>query len=99
MNVRLIATDDGQAVFEDPQVAAVASWEPMMSEIVANTSREGSHILLSSKDFMGLITDVVIVNKTDYEENPEKYGKFLRGIYRAVDLYNVKKRGHSTFLL
>lgn len=37
---------------------------------------------------MGLITDVVIVNKTDYEKNPEKYAKFLRGIYRAVDLYN-----------
>lgn len=88
VNVRLIATDDAQAVFEDPQVAAVATWEPMMSEIVANTSREGSQILLSSKDFMGLITDVVIVNKTDYEKNPEKYAKFLRGIYRAVDLYN-----------
>lgn len=31
---------------------------------------------------------MVIVNKTDYEKNPEKYAKFLRGIYRAVDLYN-----------
>ena len=86
--MRLIATDDGQAVFEDPDVAAVATWEPMLSEIVANTSREGSKILLSSKDFNGLITDVVIVNKTDYEANREKYAAFMRGIYRAVDLYN-----------
>jgi NitT/TauT family transport system substrate-binding protein len=31
---------------------------------------------------------VVIVNKTDYEANREKYAKFMRGIYRAVDLYN-----------
>ena len=88
VNLRLIATDDGQAVFEDPEVAAVASWEPMLSEIVANTSREGSKILLSSKDFNGLITDVVIVNKEDYEANREKYAAFMRGIYRAVDLYN-----------
>ncbi len=88
VNVRLIATDDGQAVFEDPEVAALATWEPMLSEIVANTSRKGSKVLLSSADFNGLITDVVIVNKSDYEANREKYAGFMRGIYRAVDLYN-----------
>lgn len=88
VNVRLIATDDGQAVFEDPEVAAVATWEPMLSEIVANTTKKGSKILLSSADFNGLITDVVIVSKRDYEANREKYAKFMRGIYRAVDLYN-----------
>ena len=87
LDVRLIATDDASAVFEDPAVAAVATWEPMLSEIVANTSRKGSHILLSSKDFNGLITDVVIANKQDYKANREKYAKFMRGIYRAVDLY------------
>ena len=53
VNVRLIATDDGQAVFEDPEVSAVATWEPMLSEIVANTSRKGSKVLLSSADFNG----------------------------------------------
>lgn len=95
VEVRLIATDDAQAVFEDPKVAAVATWEPMLSEIVANSSRKGAHILLSSKDFNGLITDVVIVNKTDYQANPEKYAKFMRGIYRAVDLYN---KDPETFL-
>lgn len=87
VNVRLIATDDAQAVFEDSEVAAVATWEPMLSEIVANTSRQGSKVLLSSKDFNGLVTDVVIVNKTDYDANREKYAAFMRGIYRAVDVY------------
>ncbi len=88
VEVRMIATDDASAIFEDSEVAAVATWEPMLSEIVANTSRKGSKILLSSADFNGLITDVVIVNKTDYEANREKYAKFMRGIYRAVDLFN-----------
>ena len=60
----------------------------MLSEIANNTSRKGSKILLSSKDFNGLITDVVIVNRDDYEANPEKYRAFMRGIYRAVDLFN-----------
>jgi NitT/TauT family transport system substrate-binding protein len=88
LDVRMIATDDAQAVFEDDEISAVATWEPMMSGIVATTSREGSSILLSSKDFDGLITDVVIVNKEDYEANRGKYEAFMRGIYRAVDLYN-----------
>lgn len=88
VNVKLIATDDAAAVFEDPSVAAVATWEPMMSDIVEKTSRTGSHILLSSKDFKGLVTDVIIVRKADYEKRPEAYAAFLRGIYRAVDVYN-----------
>ncbi|MDE0529825.1 MAG: ABC transporter substrate-binding protein [Albidovulum sp.] len=88
VNVRLIATDDSPAVFEDDDIAAVASWEPMLSEIAANTSREGSKILLTSREFEGLITDVVIVNKSDYLDNREKYAGFMRGIYRAVDLFN-----------
>ncbi len=87
VDLRLIATDDASAVFEDPKVAAVATWEPMLSEIVANSSRKGSHILLSSKDFNGLITDVVIVNKQDYAAHRAKYAALMRGIYRAVDLY------------
>ena len=89
LELRLIATDDSIAVFEDPEVAAVATWEPMMSNIVDNTSREGSKILLSSADFDGLITDVIIVHDDDLAANPEKYKKFLRGIYRAVDLYKT----------
>lgn len=88
VNLKLIATDDAAAVFEDPSVAAVATWEPMMSDIVENTARKGSHILLSSKDAEGLITDIIIVRKADYEKRPQAYAAFLRGIYRAVDVYN-----------
>lgn len=87
VDLRLIATDDSLAVFEDSSIAAVATWEPMMSAIVKGTSREGAHILISSADYEGLITDVILVRTEDYQENPEKYAKFLRGIYRAIDLY------------
>jgi len=89
VNLQLIATDDSMAVFEDDSIAAVATWEPMMSSIVNGTSREGARILLSSADYEGLITDVILVRTEDYEENPEKYAKFLRGIYRAIDLYEA----------
>ncbi len=87
LNLRLIATDDSASVFEDESVAAVATWEPMMSSIVNSTSRTGSKLLLTSRDFPGLITDVIIVRTEDYKANPEKYAKFLRGLYRAIDVY------------
>ncbi len=88
VTMKLIATDDSAAVFEDKSIAAVATWEPMMSTIVKGTSRKGSHILLSSADYEGLITDVIIARTDDLNANPEKYAKFLRGIYRAIDLFN-----------
>ena len=87
VNVRLINTDDSAAVFEDPEVAAVATWEPMLGTIVRNSRREGAHVLLSSADFNGLITDVIIVRDEDLAARPEAYAGFLRGIYRAIDLY------------
>lgn len=89
VDMRLINTDDSVAVFEDPEIAAVATWEPMLSMIVNGTSREGSKVLISSADYEGLITDVIIVRGDDLEANPEKYAGFLRGIYRAIDLYNA----------
>jgi len=87
VNIQLIATDDSAAVFEDTNVAAVATWEPMMGSIVKTSSREGAHILLSSADYEGLITDVIVVRTEDFKENPGKYAAFLRGIYRAIDMY------------
>ncbi len=87
VTMKLIATDDSAAVFEDSGIAAVATWEPMMSSIVKGTSRKGSHVLISSADYEGLITDVILVRTEDYKANPEKYAKFLRGIFRAIDLY------------
>lgn len=87
LEIQLINTDDSAAVFEDPNISAVATWEPMMGSIVRNSSREGAHLLLTSADYEGLITDVIIVRTEDLQENPDKYAAFLRGIYRAIDLY------------
>lgn len=89
VNIQLINTDDSAAVFEDPDIAAVATWEPMMGSIVKNSRREGAHLLLTSADYEGLITDVILVRTEDLKENPEKYAKFLRGIYKAIDMYSA----------
>ena len=82
-----IATADGLAVFEDPNVAAVESYEPLLSQIVANTSRTGAYKLVDSSDHPTLIVDVWFLHNEVIEKNPELVRSMLRANYRAVDFY------------
>ena len=88
LQIKDIATADTVAVFSDPSIMAVATYEPYMSQAVKSSGRAGSKILFSSKDTPGLITDIISVRREDLAANPEKYRKFLRGIYRAIDYAN-----------
>ena len=86
---RPIQTADAMAIFEDPSIAAVGGFEPMISQTLKATSREGAHILLHSGDYPGLIVDVIVIRTEELRANPEKYAGFLRAIYRAIDYYNT----------
>jgi NitT/TauT family transport system substrate-binding protein len=79
---------DAMAVFEDKSVAAVGTWEPLLSQIVGGTSREGAHILLHSGQYPGLILDVITIATAELRAHPDKYAGFLRSIYRAIDFYD-----------
>lgn len=85
LTVKEISTADALAVFTDPHVAAVAAFEPELSAAVQKSGRPGAHILLSSRDYPGLILDTIIARNADLAANPEKYRRFLRGVYRAID--------------
>jgi NitT/TauT family transport system substrate-binding protein len=87
VDLKEIATADTLAVFADESVAAVGTYEPFMSQAVKAVSNRNPKILVSSKDTPGLITDIITARQDDLAANPEKYKKFLRGIYRAVDFY------------
>jgi NitT/TauT family transport system substrate-binding protein len=80
-----IAAADAVGVFASPDVAAVGTYEPVLSLVVANHQDRGAHILVSSKDYEDLILDIVMAHTDELAANPDKYVKFLRGIYRAVD--------------
>lgn len=86
---RPIQTADSMAIFEDSSIAAVGCFEPMCSQTLKATSREGAHLLLHSGDYPGLIVDVIVIRTEQLRANPEKYAGFLRAIYRAVDYYNA----------
>lgn len=91
LEVRDIASADAIAVFADPQVAAVGTYEPTLSQAVKASNKDGARVLLSSRDYPGLITDVIVARTDDLRENPEMFRKFLRGIYRAIDYFNENR--------
>ena len=89
LQVKDIASADAIAIFADPNVPAVATYEPTLSQALKASNKEGAHILVSSKDYPGLITDVIVARTDDLKKNPEQYKKFLRGIYRAIDYFKA----------
>lgn len=85
LQIKDIATADTAAVFADPSIAAVATYEPFMSQAVKNSNRAGARVFLSSKDYRGIIIDIITARQDDLKANPQKYVNFLKCIYAAID--------------
>ncbi|MBA3520001.1 MAG: ABC transporter substrate-binding protein [Rhizobiales bacterium] len=90
-NLTDIAAADAIGVFGDTSVAAVGTYEPVLGQVVAAHANRGAHILTSSKDQKDLILDVVMAHTGELKAHPDKYVKFLRAIYRAVDYFNTNQ--------
>lgn len=84
VNIKDIATADTAAVFADDSIAAVATYEPFMSQAVKASGREGARVFVSSADYRGIIIDVITARQDDLAANPQKYANFLDCIYQAV---------------
>src|SRR5918994_1145913 len=84
-NLTDIAAADAVGVFASPDVAAVGTYEPVLSLVVSTHQDRGAHILVSSKEYDDLILDIIMAHTDELAANPDKYVKFLRGIYRAID--------------
>ena len=87
VNLKEIATADTIVVFQDNSIAAVGTYEPFLSQALKVVESRKPKVISSSKDAPGLILDIITARQDDLKANPEKYKKFLRGIYRAVDYY------------
>jgi len=86
-NLTDISAADAVAVFASPDVAAVGTYEPVLSLVVDTHQNRGAHILVSSKDYSDLILDIIFAHTDELAAHPDKYVKFLRGIYRAIDYF------------
>ena len=85
VQIKDIATADTAAIFADTSIAAIATYEPFMSQAVKNSSRPGARVFFSSRDYRGIIIDVITARREDLAANPKKYQSFLKCIYKAVD--------------
>ena len=79
--VNMAATDAGVA-FAAGQVDAAVTWEPALSQ---GAKAENGHILLTSADKPGLITDIVAATDATLKEKSEDVKAFVRAWYRALD--------------
>jgi NitT/TauT family transport system substrate-binding protein len=79
--VNMAATDAGVA-FAAKQVDAAVTWEPALSQ---GAKSEHGHLLLSSADKPGLITDVVATTAETAVAKKDDIAAFVRAWYKAVD--------------
>jgi NitT/TauT family transport system substrate-binding protein len=93
LNMKEIATADTISVFADPSVAAVVSYQPYLSQALKVDAMRHPSEIISSAQYPGYITDVIIVRADDLKSNPQKYRNFLIGIYKAIDYYNKDQNG------
>jgi len=87
VDLREIATADTIAVLADDSISAVGTYEPFLSQALTAVPDREPKVLLSSKDEPDLIIDIITARDDDLAAHPEKYAKFLRGVYRAVDFF------------
>ncbi|MFN4142920.1 ABC transporter substrate-binding protein [Aestuariivirga sp.] len=85
LQIKDIATADTAAVFADSSIAAIATYEPFMSQAVKASTRPGARVFFSSKDYPGIIIDIITARREDLAANPKKYASFLKCIYKAID--------------
>ncbi|MET2828921.1 ABC transporter substrate-binding protein [Mesorhizobium shangrilense] len=79
--VNMTATDAGVA-FVAGQVDAAVTWEPALSQ---GANSANGHLLLSSADKPGLITDVVAVTPETAATHQADLKAFVRAWYRALE--------------
>lgn len=85
VELREIATADTIAVFSDPSIAAVGTYEPFLSQAVSILTDRDPRILVSSREEPDIIVDIITARDEPLAENPGKFESLLRCIYRAVD--------------
>jgi len=86
-----IATADTVAIFADPSIAAVATFQPFLSQALKLDVARNPTELISSANYPGYIVDVVIVRQDDLKANPDKYRRLLIGMFKAIEYFKTNK--------
>jgi NitT/TauT family transport system substrate-binding protein len=94
-DVRLkpITRAETPSALSDPAVAAVATYAPYLSQVQSASAARQAKLLISSAP--DLIVGLIVARANDLQSRADAYAGFLRGIYKAVDLY---KNDPTTFV-
>jgi NitT/TauT family transport system substrate-binding protein len=89
--VNLLDTEAGAAgaAFAAGKVDVAVTWEPWLSKA---KERKGGHLLISSHDIPGVVTDVISMREDYVKENPDAVKKVLRAYYRAVEYWKTNPK-------
>lgn len=81
-DLTVVNTSDADlvAVYSTPDVTAVTTWNPLLSEVVAQPN---SHKVFDSSQIPGEIIDLMVVNSQTLKDNP-KFGKALVGAWYEI---------------
>lgn len=79
-------TNELPQVFNSPDVAAVAVWQPVANQALKAVA--GSKIIYSSKDKPGLIYDTLTVNMTHLSAHKEEWKKIIQVWDKTVKFIN-----------
>ncbi|OHC73603.1 MAG: hypothetical protein A3G18_00765 [Rhodospirillales bacterium RIFCSPLOWO2_12_FULL_58_28] len=79
---RYMEAADAAAAFIAKKVDAAVTWEPFLSEA---GQTDNGHIIATTADYPGLITDILIVRKSVVSSRPADIKRVLKGWFRAVD--------------
>jgi NitT/TauT family transport system substrate-binding protein len=91
VNIKEISTADTVPVYADTSITAIATFQPFLSQTLDKDKARKPHVLVSSRDYPGLIVDALIVRQDDLKKNPEKYRKFLIGLYRSIEYFTTNR--------
>lgn len=97
VELREIATADTIAVFSDPSIVAVGTYEPFLSQAVSILTDRNPRILVSSREEPDIIVDIITARDEPLAENPGKFESLLRCIYRAVDFQRENPEQFSEY--
>jgi NitT/TauT family transport system substrate-binding protein len=86
---RPMEADQSGAAFVAGAVDAAVTWEPWLSKAAAMPNGK---ILTTSRETPGLIVDVFTVRNDFLRDNPEVVRVFLRGWFRAVELWKANPK-------
>lgn len=85
IDIQEMTAGDAGAAFVAGKLDAAVAWEPWLTNAA---EREGGHVLVSSRDFPGIIVDVISMRQDFIDKNPQAVQGLVDAWNEAIEYYN-----------